>query len=103
MDRCETPEETAAQAAGQQSGETGTGDQQVTETSRGDSHQLQQAPSVVPGVPDVPLEGITVIPAGTQGGCLFCPFRVFYSDYFINVSLYTFCFVCLLWVHPSVT
>ena len=54
--------------AGSQTGETGAVEQQqVTEIQGVDGQQVQQLATVA-GVPDVPLEGITVIPASSQGG-----------------------------------
>lgn len=59
--------------AGLQTGETGaTEQQQVTETQGADGQQVQQLATVAGVLPDVPLEGITVIPASSQGGWSSC-------------------------------
>ena len=101
IDRCETAEEATAQVAGQQTGETGNAEQQqVTETLGGDGQQVQQL-AAVPGVPDIPLEGITVIPASNQGGwsvCYYFNLLIFYlHELYACIHLPVVClsFCCL--------
>lgn len=71
------------QVAGLQTGETGAAEQQqVTETQGANGQQVQQLATVA-GVPDVPLEGITVIPASSQGGWSSC-----YCDVLKRLCIY---------------